>query len=385
MLAVVGTRPEAIKMFAPIDALRRRADSFDVSVCSSGQHGELLTDALETFGLEVDEDLAAMREGQQPSDLAWSVGAWITDVCRRRRPDVVLVQGDTVTAMAAGLAAFYSSALVAHVEAGLRTYDNSAPWPEEANRRILGAIADIHFAPSVLAAANLLREVVPMDQVHITGNTGIDALHWALTRPRLHRPPGDERRVVITAHRRESIPDGIESIVRAVRTLAHRFPDVRFQYVMHPNPAIREAVTQSMNGDRPRNVEMSAPTDYVSFVHVLMDSFLILTDSGGVQEEAPALGKPVLVTNHRTARQEALTAGSALLVGTSEQRIVEAAASLLDDRALYERMATPRDLYGDGRAGDRVAAALAHLPASHTHGRFMPSAAAPALRAIDFA
>jgi UDP-N-acetylglucosamine 2-epimerase (non-hydrolysing) len=385
VLAVVGTRPEAIKMFAPIEALRRRPDRFDVTICSSGQHGELLSDALETFGLEVDEDLAAMREGQQPADLVWTVGQWITDVCRRRRPDVVMVQGDTVTTMAAGLAAFNSSTLLAHVEAGLRTYDNSSPWPEEGNRRILGAIADIHFAPSSLAAANLLREGVQTDRVHITGNTGIDALHWALTRPRLRRPPDDERRVVITAHRRESIPEGIAAVVRAVKTLAHRFPDVRFQYVTHPNPAIREAVQQSMNGERPPNVEISAPSDYLTFVHILMDSYLILTDSGGIQEEAPVLGKPVLVTAHRTARQEPLTAGSSSLVGTSEERIVEAASRLLEDAAHYARMAVRHDLYGDGRAGERVAAVLAELPRASSRARFRPSPPAPALRAIDFA
>jgi UDP-N-acetylglucosamine 2-epimerase (non-hydrolysing) len=179
VLAVVGTRPEAIKMFSPVERLRERAEDFETIVCSTGQHDELLADAMHTFGLTADHQLAAMRPGQQPEDIAWLVAAWISDLCRRVRPDVVLVQGDTTTAMAAGLAGFYSPAVLAHIEAGLRTYDNRAPWPEEAHRRVLGAVADLHFAPSELAVANLIREGVAHDAVHLTGNTGIDALHWA--------------------------------------------------------------------------------------------------------------------------------------------------------------------------------------------------------------
>jgi UDP-N-acetylglucosamine 2-epimerase (non-hydrolysing) len=361
VLAVVGTRPEAIKMFSPLRALQERDAVFETLLCSSGQHRELLADALATFGLTADYDLAAMRRDQDPADLAWTVAQWITGMCRRLRPDVVLVQGDTTTTMAAGLAAFYSSAFVAHVEAGLRTYDNSAPWPEEANRRIVGAVADVHFAPTELAAANLGREGVPPDRVHITGNTGIDALHWALSRLPAAAPEDRERRVMVTAHRRESIPDGVESIIRAVRQLAQRYPDVRFQFVVHPAPSIERALAEALDGRRPRNVELLTPCDYLSYVGILARSFLILTDSGGIQEEAPALGKPVLVVNRRTERHEPLAAGTACIVGTTEEEIVSGAARLLDDPVHYARMAARHEPYGDGHAGERIATVLASL------------------------
>jgi UDP-N-acetylglucosamine 2-epimerase (non-hydrolysing) len=221
VLGVVGTRPEAIKMFSVLRALQARDGEFEVVLCSSGQHTELLDDALATFGLTPAYDLGAMRHDQQPADVAWRIADWMTGLCRRLRPDLVLVQGDTATTMAAALAAFYSSVRVGHVEAGLRSFDNYAPWPEEANRRVVAAVADLHFAPSELAAENLIREGTPADRVHVTGNTGIDALHWALAQPReLPGPPGERRRVVVTVHRRESIPEGLEAMVRAVRRLA---------------------------------------------------------------------------------------------------------------------------------------------------------------------
>jgi UDP-N-acetylglucosamine 2-epimerase (non-hydrolysing) len=356
VLAVVGTRPEVIKMFSPLRALGERESVFETYLCSSGQHGELLADALATFGLNVDYDLAAMRHDQHPADVAWMVTNWITNLCRRLRPDVVLVQGDTATTMAAGLATFYCSGMVAHVEAGLRTYDNRAPWPEEANRRIVGAIADLHFAPSKLAAANLLREGVEPDRVHVTGNTGIDALKWALSRSRARAaPPPGERRVMVTAHRRESLPDGVEAILRAVQRLACRYPDVRFQFMVHPAPAIDRALKASLQGDRPRNLELLEPCSYVPFVQRLAESFLILTDSGGLQEEAPVLGKPVLVINEQTERHEPLAAGTAHVIGTTEDDIVNATARLLDDPVHYAQMAIRHDPYGDGHAGERIA------------------------------
>jgi UDP-N-acetylglucosamine 2-epimerase (non-hydrolysing) len=360
VLAVIGTRPEAIKMFSPVERLRARDDEFETIVCSTGQHDGLLTDALGTLGLAADHHLGAMRPRQQPDEIAWLVAAWVSDLCRREQPDVILVQGDTTTAMAAGLAGFYSPAVLAHVEAGLRTYDNRAPWPEEAHRRVLGAVADLHFAPSELAAANLIREGVAAEAVHVTGNTGIDALRWALAQPRTDPPPPEgERRVVITAHRRESIPDGISAIARAVRSLAAAFPDVRFQFVVHPAPSIGDAVTAELAAERPENVDVLPPRDYVTFVRMLADSTFIITDSGGVQEEAPALGRPVLVVNHRTAREEPLTAGTAVLVGTNVDEIVGAATRLLRDPDHYARMAVAHDPYGDGRAGERIADLLA--------------------------
>jgi UDP-N-acetylglucosamine 2-epimerase (non-hydrolysing) len=366
VLAVIGTRPEAIKMFSPVAALRAREDLFETVVCSSGQHDELLTDALRTFEFQADECFAAMRHDQHPADLLWTVGRWLTDVCRRRRPDIVLVQGDTATAMAAGLAAFYNSAVVGHVEAGLRTYDNAAPWPEEANRRILGALADVHFAPSALAEANLRREGVAPEQVHVTGNTGIDALHWALVRSAGRAAQNDDARrtVLVTAHRRESIPEGVDSIVRSVRCLAQRYPEVRFLFVMHPAPAIRRSVVDALGYERPPNIELRPPCDYLEFVRLLADSFMVLTDSGGIQEEAPVLGKPVLVVNPRTARQEPLEAGTARIVGTAERDIVAAAAQLLDDPEHHARMASRHDPYGDGHAGERIAAVLEAIAGS---------------------
>jgi UDP-N-acetylglucosamine 2-epimerase (non-hydrolysing) len=349
-------------MFSPVSAMLAREDRFEVFLASSGQHSELLRDALDTFGLTVDEDLAAMRHDQEPADVAWMVGRWISDLARRIRPHVVLVQGDTTTAMAAGLAGFYSSTLVAHVEAGLRTYDNHAPWPEEVNRRVLGALADMHFAPTDLSAANLLREGVSPRSVHVTGNTGIDALRWAMSRPRVAgRPSTRERRVVVTTHRRESIPHGVEAVARSVRRLAGLYPDVRVQFVLHPAPSVRRAVGEVFGADPPVNLELLEPCDYVSFVHMLADAFLILTDSGGIQEEAPALGTPVLVINPRTARQEALAAGTAAIVGTSVDEIVAAATRLFDDPAHHARMATRHDAYGDGRAGQRIVRVLADL------------------------
>jgi UDP-N-acetylglucosamine 2-epimerase (non-hydrolysing) len=302
--------------------------------------------------------------------VAWTIANGVTDLCRSLCPDVVLVQGDTATTMAAALAGFYSRVLVAHVEAGLRTYDNAAPWPEEANRRVVGAVADLHFAPTELAAANLLREGVPPESVHVTGNTGIDALHWALSQARATTAPqDDQRRVLVTAHRRESIPLGVESIVRAVGQLATRYPDVRFQFVVHPAPSIERAIATALDGHRPPNIDLVGPRDYVSYVGMLAGSFLILTDSGGIQEEAPVLGKPVLVVNQRTERHEPLKVGTASLVGTDVDEIVEATARLLDDPAHHAQMTFRHDPYGDGHAGERIAEVLssfARSPASET-------------------
>lgn len=373
MLVIVGTRPEAIKMFSPVRALLRRDALFETFVCSTGQHHELLTEALAMFDVGVDYGLAAMRADQEPADVAWRIATWVTGLCRRLRPDFVLVQGDTTTTLAAGLAAFYCRAVVGHVEAGLRTYDNSAPWPEEAHRRMVDAFADLHFAPSELAAANLLREGVSRERVHVTGNTGIDALHWVLERPRAVSASRVERRVLVTAHRRESIPGGLESIARAVQRLAVLFPDVHFQFVVHPNPSVTATVTRVLDGGRPANVELLAPLDYVSFIHLLSDSFFVLTDSGGLQEEAPALGKPVLVVNPRTARQEPLTAGTASLIGTAHDDIVEAASRLLEEPSHYARMASQHNPYGDGLAGERIVEVLATAAGSRQRSRAVAS------------
>jgi UDP-N-acetylglucosamine 2-epimerase (non-hydrolysing) len=362
VVTFVGTRPEVIKMYSPVRALRDQDSTFETIVCSSGQHAELLSDALTTFGMSADYQLAVMRKNQRPAEVAWKVAQWASGICDRLHPDVVMVQGDTTTTMAAGIAAFHSSSRVAHVEAGLRTYDNRAPWPEEGHRRIVGAIADLHFAPTETAAANLVREGVAPDRIFLTGNTGIDALYWARSQPRqTAAPPDGRRRVVITTHRRESIPDGIRSIFGAVRQLAGLYPDVQFQLVRHPSPPVIRMIQQTLNGTRPRNVEVLAPCSYIPFTHMLADSYLILTDSGGIQEEAPALGKPLLVVNRRTEREEPLRAGTSNLVGTDQNDIVAAVAALLEDPAHYARMATRHDPYGDGLAGERIVKILGEM------------------------
>ncbi|MER7519448.1 non-hydrolyzing UDP-N-acetylglucosamine 2-epimerase [Streptomyces sp. NPDC126499] len=369
--AFLGTRPEVIKMYSPVRALRDMDSTFETIVCSSGQHSELLSDALTTFGMSVDHHLAVMRKNQRPAEVAWKVARWAADICDQWHPDVVLVQGDTTTTMAAGVAGFHSATRVAHVEAGLRTYDNSAPWPEEGHRRILGAIADLHFAPSELAAANLVREGVAADQVFLTGNTGIDALYWALSHPRrTPAPPDGERRIVITTHRRESIPDGIRSVFGAVRQLAGRYPDVRFQLVRHPSPPVARMLRETLEDGHPPNIDVLEPCSYIPFMRMLADSYAIVTDSGGIQEEAPALGKPLLVVNRRTAREEPLRAGTSHLVGTDEKDIVAAVAALLDDPDRYARMATRHDPYGDGLAGERIAKILGEVLAPSTGTEF---------------
>src|ERR1700712_3545999 len=243
-------------MFAPVRAMSARPDEFEVFLASSGQHWELLRDALDTFGLTVHEDLASMRYDQHPGDLVWTVGRWVSDLIRRLQPDVLLGQGDTATAMAAGLAGYYSSVPVAHVEAGLRTYDNRAPWPEEGTRRMLDAISDVHFPPTQRSAANLIREGIPAESVHVTGNTCIDALQWALSRtPQAEQSSTSrERRGLVTCHPREGNPDGIAAIARAVRELARRNPNVRFQFVLHPSPAVQRAVLEQLAGSGPPNV-----------------------------------------------------------------------------------------------------------------------------------
>lgn len=362
VLAVIGTRPEAIKMFSPVRALQAQPDLFEVFLCSSGQHSELLAGALETFGLTLDEDLAAMRHDQEPGEILWTIGRWMSGLARRLQPDLLLVQGDTATSMAAALAGYFGSVPVAHVEAGLRSNDNRAPWPEEGTRRMVDAIAELHFAPTELAKANLIGEGITSDSIHVTGNTGIDALHWVLSqRSAAPARRSGARHVVVTCHRRESVPDGLEAIGSSVRVLAERYPDVRFQFVQHPSPAVARAVSATLAWKRPRNVELIPPCDYATFVGMLADAYLILTDSGGIQEEAPVLGTPVLVVNSKTDRQEAVAAGTAAIVGTDVDDIVAAAAALLDDHRRHSRMATQHHAFGDGRAGERIASVLAEL------------------------
>jgi len=368
VLCVFGTRPEAIKM-APL-VLALQADArFACRLCVTAQHRQMLDQVLELFHLVPDDDLDLMRAGQSLAGLSARALEALDDVLQREPPDIVLVHGDTTTSFIAGLAAFYRRIPVGHVEAGLRTGNLYAPWPEEFNRRVTGIVAQLHFAPTQRAADALRGEGVPAERIHITGNTVIDALK--LVSHRLDQEPAlaaqqaaglpaldpARRLILVTGHRRENFGDGFEQICAALAELADR-PDVQIVYPVHLNPNVQAPVHALLSG-RP-NVHLIAPQDYLPFVWLLKQSFLVLTDSGGLQEEAPVLGKPVLVMRETTERPEAVEAGTAVLVGADHPRIVAAVNRLLDDEAAYHRMAHALNPYGDGTAAQQIAAALAH-------------------------
>lgn len=374
VLLVFGTRPEAIKM-APL-ALTLARPPFRVRLVSTGQHREMLDAVLRVFRLRPHHDLALMKPDQTLADLTGRCVERLDPVLVRERPDIVLVQGDTTTAFAAALAAFYRRIPVGHVEAGLRTYDKYAPFPEEINRRLISAVADIHFAPTESGRRNLLREAVPAETVHVTGNTVIDAL--VFVRNRLRNDPAFRRRteaalpsglleqirraeamVLVTGHRRENFGQGFENICRALAASARRHPRTLFVYPVHLNPNVRRPVFAILS-DIP-NIRLIEPVDYPAFVLLMTLSRFILTDSGGVQEEAPSLGKPVLVMREVTERPEAVKAGTVRLVGTDPRAITDATERLLRDSALYRRMATAVNPYGDGRASARIRRLLRNL------------------------
>jgi len=356
ILAVVGTRPEAVKMAPVIHALRKTPWA-EVRVLATAQHREMLDQTLAFFDLRPDVDLDLMRAGQSLADLTARLVAALDPVLAAERPDCVLAQGDTTTVMATALCAFYQKVRFGHVEAGLRTHDKWLPFPEEMNRALCGRLADIHFAPTARARDNLLREGVPAASVHMVGNTVIDALLWSAERVpegRFQPPPG-QRLLLVTAHRREHFGARFESLCAALRELAGR-QDVRILYPVHPNPNVREPAHRLLGG-HPR-IELCEPLDYPDMVAAMKASTLILTDSGGVQEEAPSLGKPVLVLREQTERPEGVQAGAARLVGTDHGRIVAAARELLDDPAAYRAMTGILNPYGDGTSGRAIAAAL---------------------------
>ncbi len=364
ILFIFGTRPEAVKLCPVICLMKSRPQDFQVRVCVTAQHREMLDQVLSVFGVAPDRDLDIMRPGQTLSQSASRIIAALEPVLAEEQPDVVLVQGDTTTTLCGALAAFYSKVPVAHVEAGLRTGDALEPFPEEINRRLTGRIATFHFASTEAAAQNLYLEGVERDTVTVTGNTGIDAvlqIRRALesgTLPRLtaFRPDASKKLIVVTAHRRESFGEGFEQICAALVRLAQR-PDVEIVYPVHPNPNVRLTVHRQM-GDHP-NIRLLAPLQYGEFVDLMSRAYLLLTDSGGIQEEAPSLGKPVLVLRGKTERPEAILAGTNRLVGTSEQRIVQETVRLLDDPHAYQKMARCHNPYGDGRASERIAGVLA--------------------------
>lgn len=363
VLNVFGTRPEAIKLAPVVSALRRRT-GVACSVCVTAQHRQMLDQVLDLFRIQPDYDLNIMQEDQSLSHITASVLTGVEDVIREQKPDWVLVQGDTTTTMAASLAAFYQRVKVGHVEAGLRTWDRYQPYPEELNRRIADAVADLHFAPTAMAKENLLREGTPEATIVVTGNTVIDALLDVAGRPfearstPLERLPLDGGRVIlVTAHRRESFGEPLEEICQAVRHIAGAYAgDVHIVYPVHLNPNVQRA-TDALLGDVP-NISLIPPLDYMSLVQLMKRSSLVLTDSGGIQEEAPSLGIPVLVLRDVTERPEGVEAGTAKVVGTSGARIVEETMRLLDDGTEYARMARAVNPYGDGRAAERIVEAL---------------------------
>lgn len=362
VLLVFGTRPEAIKLCPVLRRLRDCPD-FETKVCVTAQHRDMLDQVLETFQVKPDRDLNLMQPGQTLSQSTSRILAALEEVIASVQPDMVLVQGDTTTTMAGALAAFYRNVPVGHVEAGLRTHDMRQPFPEEMNRVLTGRLAALHFAPTESAARNLLAEGVAADTIHVTGNTGIDAvLHVAegLACGRLRAPvcpplDGSRKLVVVTAHRRESFGAGFERICSAIARIAGR-PDVQLVYPVHRNPNVADPVTKRL-GDLP-NVLLLEPLDYVSFVDLMRRAYLLLTDSGGIQEEGPSLGKPIIVLREKTERPEAVEAGTMKLVGTSEDRIVAEVHRLLDDAGEYERMRRIHNPYGDGRASERIAEAV---------------------------
>lgn len=360
ILLIFGTRPEAIKLCPVIRSLRERPSRFDVRVCVTAQHREMLDQVLAAFGVRPDYDLDLMLPGQTLFQSTSRILAGLEKVLQAERPAIVIVQGDTTTTFCGALAAFYLQIPVAHVEAGLRTGDPRQPFPEEMNRVLTSRLTDLHFAATEWAADNLRREGVNPGSIHVTGQTGIDAVIYV--RDELERgslrgldgPPLDPSRklVVVTAHRRESFGEGFERICRALAKLADR-DDVEIVYPVHPNPNVQGQVQRLLAGHP--NIRLIEPLSYVPFVDVMRRAYLLITDSGGVQEEGPSLGKPILVLREKTERPEAVLAGTVKLVGTDETSIIREATRLLEDRAAYDRMARVHNPYGDGHASPRIA------------------------------
>lgn len=363
---VVGTRPEAIKM-APLIHQLRAEPRLETLVCLTAQHRQMLDQVLEIFGIKADIDLNLMKQGQRLTELTANLLHALDGVFDEHHPDCVLVHGDTATAMAAALASFYRHIPVGHVEAGLRTYDMLHPWPEEMNRRVIDLMATHYYAPTDQSRDNLLQEKVPAERIHVTGNTVIDALLMTTARiagePELARQlaaafpflDASKRLVLVTGHRRENHGGRLESVCRALKHLADR-PDVQVVYPVHPNPNVRQVV-DAVCGDR-RNIVLIEPLDYLHFVYLMQRAHIILTDSGGIQEEAPSLGKPVLVLRDVTERPEAVAAGTVKLVGTDTARIVGECERLLEDADYYRMFASHANPYGDGEASRRIVETL---------------------------
>ena len=395
IMLVFGTRPEAIKMAPLVKEFQKNNDTFETIVCVTGQHRQMLDQVLQLFEITPDYDLNIMKQGQDLYDVTARVLVGMRDVLKEAQPDVVLVHGDTTTSTAAALAAFYQQIPVGHVEAGLRTHNIYSPWPEEMNRQITGRIATYNFAPTPLSKANLLREAVAEESITVTGNTVIDALYWVVNKINEDKKLNNELKnmlaeagydvtrlndgkklVLITGHRRENFGDGFINMCTAIRDLTQKYPDVDFIYPMHLNPNVRKPIAEVFgehvvkkealplsNGECPqdegnKNMFFIEPLEYLSFVYLMEKSNIVLTDSGGIQEEAPGLGKPVLVMRDTTERPEALEAGTVKLVGTDYNKIVCEVSALLDDQAHYDAMSKAVNPYGDGQACGRIVNSL---------------------------
>lgn len=359
VLVVMGTRPEVVKLSPVIRALRRR---LSVKTVATAQHRRLADQMLEDFRIKPDYDLNLMRPGQNPDDLAGRVLKALPPVFRRERPDLVLVQGDTTTALAAALSAFYHRIPIGHVEAGLRSFDPKNPYPEEKNRVLIDHLSDLLFAPTALALANLKKEGLTGRGVFVTGNTVVDALQWALKELHLSAKPaaaraGDKRLLLVTLHRRESFGAPLRGICKALLALARRHPELEIAYPVHPNPAVRQAAYALLKHPRIRLLE---PLSYLDFLKLMRQAHMILTDSGGIQEEAVCLHKPVLVARKVTERPEVIKVGGGVLAGTAPQGLLREASRLLSDKKLHRKMSRCPNPYGDGRAAERIAKAVSY-------------------------
>ena len=371
ILLVFGTRPEAIKMAPLVKEFQKDTEHFETKVCVTAQHRQMLDQVLEVFGITPDYDLNIMAPNQDLYDITSKVLLGLRDVLKDFAPDVVLVHGDTTTSMAASLAAFYRQIAVAHVEAGLRTYDMLSPWPEEMNRQVTDRICTYYFAPTGQSRQNLLRENIEEKKIFVTGNTVIDALLMAVDiiatktgmEEQIHKEiqeqgytVGERDYILVTGHRRENFGEGFLHICKAIRELASKYPDIDIVYPVHLNPNVQKPVYELLSGLD--NVFLISPLDYLPFIYAMQHSILLLTDSGGVQEEAPSLGKPVLVMRNTTERPEAVEAGTVKLVGTDAETIVGNVVELLRNKELYKRMSETHNPYGDGQACERIVNAL---------------------------
>jgi len=374
-MLVFGTRPEAIKMAPLVKEFQKHPEAFQTIVCVTGQHRQMLDQVLQLFEITPDYDLNIMKQGQDLYDVTARVLTGMRDVLKEAQPDVVLVHGDTTTSTAAALAAFYQQIPVGHVEAGLRTHNIYSPWPEEMNRQITGRIATYHFAPTPLSRQNLLAEGVADEKITVTGNTVIDALYWVVNKIKndntlnaelaealkqagydTTRLANGKKLVLITGHRRENFGDGFINMCTAIKDLTQKYPEVDFVYPMHLNPNVRKPIHEVFGEDLSNlgNMFFIEPLEYLSFVYLMEKSTIVLTDSGGIQEEAPGLGKPVLVMRDTTERPEALTAGTVKLVGTDYNKILTEVSALLNDISEYEKMSKAINPYGDGFACARI-------------------------------